>query len=155
MTTVMVYFLLLLRIFFMITNYKHFSGAVAKLGLGDIILSIDGQEINIHSLTILALQNAAKLTGNLTNVLVVQDLLLGPKGSLDTLILKRKPKTTTVASEDAAQSLVLSEPGILNPKHNTLENPIIKDSGVERAAVASKKLRDRSRSKTTSRCCWR
>lgn len=68
-----------------------FSEAATALTIGDEIVTIDGHEINLHSLTILALQGAGKKTSdNLTTASVVRNMLQGSRGSLLTLIIKRQ-----------------------------------------------------------------
>ena len=79
---------------------SNVAEAAISLAIGDQVVSIDGHEVNLHNLTILALQGAGKVSSEaLTAGAVVRDLLLGPRGSVITLILKYQLHNTKTLLE--------------------------------------------------------
>mmetsp|Transcript_30906 Transcript_30906/g.64808 ORF Transcript_30906/g.64808 Transcript_30906/m.64808 type:complete len:287 (+) Transcript_30906:2557-3417(+) len=126
------------------------SEAAISLAIGDEIVSIDGHEINLHSLTILALQGAGKVSSEaLTAGAVVRDLLLGPRGSVITLILKHKLHNTKALLETQD---VLSE-----TKSPVLIQTLLPTQSAELTVpLAAKSTKKHISGRTkNSRCCWR
>ncbi len=93
------------------------------MSVGDEILSIDGQEINMHTLAILTLKGAAMGHDNPTPETVVRDLLSGPRGSLVTLILKRTGRQADRASEVAAPPTGAQPPAPARPLSKGVSQP--------------------------------
>jgi hypothetical protein len=128
----------------------NFAEAAISLAIGDEIVSIDGHEINLHSLTILALQGAGKISSEaLTAGVVVRDLLLGPRGSVITLILRHKVHNPKTLSE-TQNTIPESKSAVLI---QTLPPTQSAELTVPQAAKPKQKhISGRSKK---SRCCWR
>jgi hypothetical protein len=113
-------------------------------------VSIDGHEINLHSLTILALQSAGKVSSEaLTAGAVVRDLLLGPRGSVITLILKHKLHNPRSLSETRNVLPETKSPVLIQ---TMLPTQSVDLTVVQPAKSAKKHISGRSKN---TRCCWR
>ena len=85
----------------------------ARILVGDEVVSIDGQPVNVQSLTVAALKEAGggggRKSEDLTRTAIVNALLLGSKGSLATLILKRRGGALVPAGSPVANSAAPSK----------------------------------------------